>query len=160
MKLVRLLAILLVLGTINLALMIPGGTVETRSFPEYGVAVLTAFNTFLTLLGLGSLILAYWTFQTKRASVLSILAGVAFVAVYILDLANIFPVATEPMSKTLAAMEWIGTLISLAIIAVGLSAVFAQDSSAGPVRKLPMWLVVVLAGVTFAIVVFATVSAM
>ena len=59
MTLARTLAALLFLSAVNLALMIPGGLVETRSFPGYGVATLGAFNVFLTVLGLGSLVLAY-----------------------------------------------------------------------------------------------------
>ena len=55
----HLVALLLALSAINLALMIPGGFVETRDFSAYPASVLAAFNIFLTVLGLGSLVLAW-----------------------------------------------------------------------------------------------------
>mgnify|MGYP000271173637 CR=1 FL=1 len=53
----HLVALLLALSAINLALMIPGGFVETRDFSAYPASVLAAFNIFLTVLGLGSLVI-------------------------------------------------------------------------------------------------------
>lgn len=46
---------LLIVSAVNLALMIPGGFVEMRDFSTYSSLVLGLFNTFLTILGLGSL---------------------------------------------------------------------------------------------------------
>ena len=59
----HLVALLLALSAINLALMIPGGFVETRDFSAYPASVLAAFNIFLTVLGLGSLVLAWLTWR-------------------------------------------------------------------------------------------------
>ena len=120
------LAALLFLSTLNLALMVPGGFVETRNFPGYGIAVLAGFNIFLTILGLGSLVLAYRVFRFGRVGVLPALAGVGFVAVYLLDLAKIFPVAEAPMSQTLATMEWIGAVLGFLVFVVGGALAFVQ----------------------------------
>lgn len=49
---------LLIASAVNLSLMAPGGFVETRDFSAYPAIVLGAFNVLLTVLGLGSLVLA------------------------------------------------------------------------------------------------------
>lgn len=159
MTLVRALCSLVILSAVNLALMIPGGFVETRTFPGYSVAVLAAFNIFLTGLGIGSLLLGYRIFRTGHAGITSILAGVAYVAVYVLDLAHIFPIAETPMSPMLATMEWIGTLLGLAVIAVGLRLAIVTDGSAVSGSTPPRILLLTLGVVGFLIVVFATLSA-
>ncbi len=161
MPLTRVLGVLLVMSSVNLALMVPGGFVETRSFPSYGIAVIGAFNVFLTLLGLGSLVLAYLVFRTGRAGPLPMLAGTAYVLVYGLDLLKIFPISKAPMSATLACMEWIGTFLGLAVIAVSMRP--ASPSKEQPptgALQLPLWLAITLAVSTLAIVTFATLSAL
>ncbi|WP_165784418.1 hypothetical protein [Zhengella mangrovi] len=139
-------------------MMVPGGFVETRSFPGYGVAVLGAFNIFLTLLGLGSLVLAWRAFRAHPVGKWAVLAGVAFVAVYGLDLAHIFPVAAEPMTGLLAAMEWIGTVLGLALIAAGYPLKHQQSRQPVQTSPLPRWLFIAMAAVGVAIIVFATQS--
>lgn len=159
MTLVRILCALLVLSAVNLALMIPGGFVETRTFPGYRVETIAAFNIFLTGLGFGSLVLAYTIARTGRVGVMPALAGLAYVAVYVLDLAGIFPVAAAPMSTTLAAMECIGALLGLALIAVGLRLAAGTDGKAGTGPALPRSLMLAMGLAGLAIVVFATLSA-
>ncbi|MGZ9811924.1 hypothetical protein ACXN5S_15790 [Pseudoroseicyclus sp. H15] len=156
---VRLLAVLLALSAINLTLMIPGGLVETRSFPGYSVAVLTGFNIFLTLLGLSSFVLAWRSWRTGRAGWAPLTAGACYVAVYGLDLAHVFPISEAPMSPTLLTLEWVGTILGIATMAVGAVALRTAGSSgvAGP--RLPAWLVIGAAVLGLAIVVFATMSA-
>ena len=156
----RVLASLLAMSALNLALMVPGGFVETRSFPGYSVAVLAGFNIFLTVLGLGSLILAYRVLRSGQRGLLPILAGVAFVLVYGLDLAKIFPVAAVPMSKTLASMEWLGTLLGLATAAVGCRVFLTADDQQTQKASLPLWLLISLGLAALVIVVFATLAAM
>lgn len=157
---VRALSLLVALSAVNLALMIPGGFVETRTFPGYSVAVLAAFNIFLTCLGIGSLVLSYRMLRTGHAGLSPIVAGVAYVAVYALDLAHIFPIAKEPMSTTLAAMEWVGTILGLAVIGIGVWLALSNDEAAvsGPIPSRALLLTLGSAGVL--IVVFATLSAM
>lgn len=51
-------AILLYTSFLLLSSLIPGGPIETRSFSHIDSEVLLAFNTFLTLVALGSAITA------------------------------------------------------------------------------------------------------
>lgn len=160
MTLARTLAALLFLSAVNLALMIPGGLVETRSFPGYGVATLGAFNVFLTVLGLGSLVLAYRVFRSQHAGAMPALAGVAYVAVYGLDLARIFPVSAVPMPATLATMEGIGAVLGLATIAAAVRLAFVQRGNVADRSGLPRGLLIAMGVAALAIVIFATLSAM
>ncbi|MBU1307832.1 MAG: hypothetical protein KKF33_20200 [Alphaproteobacteria bacterium] len=153
---------LLVASAVNLALMVPGGFVETRDFSAYSALVLGAFNVFLTVLGLGSLVLAYAVARTPRFSGLAMLAGLGFVAVYLLDLGRIFPVPPEPMSNLLATLEWTGTVLGAALaIAAYLSARHTVESTGDtPAPTLSMPVLVGLAAIALLIVAFATKSAM
>lgn len=151
---------LLVASALNLALMVPGGFVETRDFSAYPAMVLGAFNVFLTVLGLGSLVLAYIIIKTGKAYGWAGLAGLAFVAVYLLDLGRIFPVPPNPMSTLLAALEWIGTGLGVALTVspVALRGAANTASLAKPMLPMPIALGLVL--VALIIVAFATRSAM
>lgn len=160
MRISRLTAIFLILSASNLAFMVPGGFVETRNFPEYGVTTLATFNIFLTLLGIGSFVLAYRVFRAPYATYLPVLAGVSYVGVYGLDLAQVFPVATAPMSTLLETMEWFGIALGTATVAVATAYIIVADRSVTRRRKMPRWAVIAMAGSTLAIVVFATLSAM
>ncbi|WP_370208882.1 hypothetical protein [Pararhodobacter marinus] len=160
MTLPRAIAAFVLLSAVNLALMVPGGIVETRSFPDYDVAVLAAFNIFLTVLGLGSLILGYRILRRGRAGVTPLLAGLGYVAVYVLDLAEIFPVSAEPMSRALYTMEWIGTLLGAVLVVLSgwQIARGGETGIARPALSVPM--MIGLGAVMLVIVVFATWSAM
>ncbi|MEP9348331.1 hypothetical protein [Xanthobacter sp. KR7-225] len=150
---------LLAASALNLALMVPGGFVETRDFSAYPSLVLGAFNVFLTVLGLGSLVLAYTVTAAGRAYGWSALAGLAFVGVYVLDLGGIFPVPPDPMSTLLATLEWIGTGLGVALAAAAL--VLPQGATAtSATSSLPRPVVVGLVIVALIIVAFATKSAM
>ena len=48
-----------------LSSLIPGGPVENRDFSHIHAGVLGAFNIFLTVLDLGSLVLAYFVFKQR-----------------------------------------------------------------------------------------------
>ncbi|WP_322515158.1 hypothetical protein SR870_19470 [Rhodopseudomonas palustris] len=151
---------LLVASALNLALMVPGGFVETRDFSAYPAMVLGGFNVFLTVLGLGSLVLAYFVTKTGEGRGWAGLAGLAFVAVYLLDLGRIFPVPPNPMSTLLATLEWIGTALGVAL-AVSSFALRGAANTASPAKSaLPMPVVVGLIFVALIIVAFATRSAM
>lgn len=160
MRISRLTAIFLILSATNLAFMVPGGFVETRSFPDYSVTTLAAFNVFLTLLGIGSFVLAYRIFRAPYATYLPVLAGLSYLGVYGLDLAHIFPVATAPMSALLETMEWFGIALGAATVAVAIAYIIVADRSVSLSRKMPRWAVIAMAGSTLAIVIFATLSAM
>ena len=155
-------SVLLVASAVNLALMVPGGFVETRDFSAYPALVLGAFNVFLTVLGLGSLWLAYAIIRSGRGHVWSALAGVAFVAVYLLDLGRIFPVPPTPMSSLLATLEWIGTGLgaALAIAALVLSRQAPGNATGTAETGLSRPVVVGLGVLALIIVAFATKSGM
>ncbi|TNE63561.1 MAG: hypothetical protein EP336_17070 [Rhodobacteraceae bacterium] len=159
MTLARTSALLIALSAITLASMIPGGFVETRNFSGYSVAVLAAFNVFLTVLGLGSLVLAYRTFSGQANGIATLLVGLAYVAVYLLDLGHIFPIADSPMQPLLATLEWLGTLLGAVTMLAG-GALLISDSTAAPEHAhLPRGLLIVLAVLALGIVLFATISA-
>ena len=153
-------AALLVASAVNLTLMVPGGFVETRDFSAYPALVLGAFNIFLTVLGLGSFILAYVVVKTHRGYGWSALAGLSYVAVYLLDLGRIFPVPPNAMSMLLATLEWIGTALGAALAIAELT---CRDDVGAQTTARARLSVPVLAGlaiVAIVIVAFATKSAM
>lgn len=151
---------LLVASALNLALMVPGGFVETRDFSAYPALVLGAFNVFLTVLGLGSIVLAYFVTKTGKGHGWAGLAGLAFVAVYLLDLGRIFPVPPNPMSTLLATLEWIGTALGVALTMSSVALRNAANTATTAKSTLPMPVVLGLILVALIIVVFATKSAM
>lgn len=155
----RLTALLLVLSACNLALMVPGGLVETRVFPDYSVAVLAAFNIFLTVLGLGSLILAWQVWRNGASGPLAPAAGLAFAAVYLADLLVIFPVSPTPMPPLLTSLETIGTVLGISLCGVGLRAMSSGDRPAAEQSRLSVGTLILLAGVAAGIVTFATLAA-
>lgn len=154
---------LLVVSARNLALMVPGGFVETRDFSAYPTIVLGAFNFFLTVLGLGSLVLAYIVTKAGRGCGWSVLAGFAFVGVYLLDLGRIFPVPANPMSMLLATLEWIGIGLGVGLATASLTlSRDATTANSGPAAtpSLPRPVIFGLGFLALIIVAFATKSAM
>ena len=158
----RVIATLLVASAVNLALMVPGGFVETRDFSAYPSLVLGAFNVFLTVLGLGSLVLAYSITKAGRGGGWATLAGFAFVGVYLLDLGRIFPVPPNPMSMLLATLEWIGTGLGVGLATASLIVSRHATANATPAvtPSLPRPVIVGLVLLALVIVAFATKSAM
>ncbi|WP_425070693.1 hypothetical protein [Sagittula sp. S175] len=152
----RAVALFLILCGVNLALMVPGGFVETRSFPGYSVVLLGAFNVFLTVLGLGSLLLGYRAFRGQNVGGWAVLAGLSYVAVYLADIGRVFPVADSPMSATLATLEWLGTALGLVTAALGAWLMLAHSKSQGRRTALPHGLLAAMAVAAVAIIAFAT----
>lgn len=131
-----------------------------RDFSAYPAIVLGAFNVFLTVLGLGSLVLAYVIIKAGRAYGWAGLAGLAFVGVYLLDLGRIFPVPPNPMSTLLATLEWIGTGLGAALAVSSIALRGAANTATSAKPTLPMPVVLGLMFVALIIVAFATKSAM
>lgn len=152
-------AALLGLSALNLTLMIPGGFVETREFTLYPVSVIAGFNVFLTVLGLGSFVLAWRIWRGARRTLWALLAGIAYVAVYVLDLAVIFPISQTPMSALLETLEWVGTGLGVLLMIAGAMFWAREEAPVGDVRRLDPRVLVGLVAITGVIVVFATVSA-
>lgn len=105
---------ILTLSVINLCFMIFSNLVGMRAFPDYSPMVMTLFNVFLITLGL----LSIWQLFTgidghaMRGKILLLLA-VEFFAVYVADIANIFPRSTEPMGQTPFAVEIFGAVLAV-----------------------------------------------
>ena len=155
----HLVALLLALSAINLALMIPGGFVETRDFSAYPASVLAAFNIFLTVLGLGSLVLAWLTWRGGVRRVWSMAAAVGFAATYLLDLFKIFPVTPVPMSSLLETLEWLGTALAILLAPAVLTA-GSRDAGGRQGAAIPRGLTIVMGIAGIGIVIFATIAAM
>lgn len=120
------------LGSSGIALssLVPGGPIETRSFAHINPLTLGLFNTFLTTLALGSLLLIYFVLKSERwAMIAAAVCGLSFLGVYGLDLAQIFPVSPDAMPPALLAIEIIGTLLSLPLILLAIQALPASGKS-------------------------------
>ncbi|WP_299488306.1 hypothetical protein [Acaryochloris sp. IP29b_bin.137] len=116
-------AIVLGFSGIALGVLVPGGPIETRSFSHIDPITLGAFNTFLTSLVLGSLLLVYFVLKLERWAIIgTAVCGLSFLGVYGLDLAHIFPVSPDAMPPALLAIEILGTIVSLPLIVLTIQA--------------------------------------
>lgn len=161
--------------------LVPGGGIENRDFSHIPVAILGAFNIFLTSLGIVSLLLLYFIWQRQAwAYLLAAFCGLGYFVVYLLDLAKIFPVSPTAMSSTLLSIEVIGCALALPLMVLATRAVINKDKQAvqeaahkatrGVMqettqegRALPRWLLymgLALFVVGIVIVIFATRAAM
>lgn len=101
-----------------LAVLVPGGPVETRSFSNLSPRLFWGFNAFLISLGIFTLITLFFVVRKKKWSyIAAIVTGVLYILVYILDLAHIFPVSPDPMSTPLLWIEVIDTVLAAICIA-------------------------------------------
>lgn len=161
------LAILLLTSSIALMTLVPGGPIETRDFSHISFIVLTLFNLFLTVLGLGSLIQAYFVSRGNEWSIRnSVFTGGSYLLVYGLDLLSIFPVSPSPMPTLLLLIELIGIALALPILylAIKLSqSAHTQFAMPVPTKasnlNSALLLLCLFAIFTVAIVAFATLSA-
>ncbi len=158
---------------IALGTLVPGGPIETRSFGHMNPLTLGVFNTFLTTLVLGSLLLVYFVLQSKRWAMIAATGfGLSFLGVYGLDLVKIFPVSPDAMPPALLTIEVLGTILSLPLIALSVQA--SQElnqpahaatpipaSSPAQIAQTPQLIFIVgLVLVAIGIITFATRSAM
>ena len=108
---------LLLFSTLLFWTLVPGGPVETRKFGHYSPFILGAFNTFLTILGLGSLVVVYFCFNGSQwAFYVAGICGISYLLVYALDLGKIFPVSPDKMSRALFIIELTGLILSIPTI--------------------------------------------
>ena len=122
---------LLGISGIALSSLVPGGPIETRSFAHINPVTLGVFNTFLTTLALGSLILVYFVLKSERwAMVGAALCGLSFFGVYVADLAVIFPVSPDAMPPALLTIEVLGTVLSLPLMGFAVQALQAANQPA------------------------------
>ena len=162
------LSFLLIMSGAVLTVMVPGGPVETRMFAHYSPLVLGAFNSFLTVLGLASFVLAWFAFREKGWALTgAIFCGIGYLLVYALDLAVIFPVSPDPMPQALLILEIVGIALSLPLIWIA----FAMHQKGRMAQKEwpHLWSLVtgpaVMLGIAggmlaIAIIAFATLAAM
>lgn len=113
--------VLLVMITLILIPMVPGGLIDTRDFSPLPRWQYNLFNVFLTSLGLASFVTAGFAIAAVPwAFVAAIVLGLLYVAVFALDLAKIFPVVPDHMPVQLLVLEVIDLALAgaLAVIAV------------------------------------------
>lgn len=112
---------LLILSAGLLAILIPGGPVETRNFSHIDPLVLGTFNTFLTSLAMVSLSLVYFVLKNRKwAFIASAICGLSYFLVYALDLGTIFPVSPDAMPQRLFIIEVLGAIVSLPLTVLSL----------------------------------------
>ena len=159
---------LLILSSGLLSSLVPGGSIETRDFSHIEPIILGTFNTFLTTLAIGSLLLVYFIFrETKWAFIASAISGISYFLVYVLDLGIIFPVSSDPMPTALFIIEIIGTVVSLPLTFLSLKQALTSnpdDNLAIAPKKAysPTFLYVAFLSIFLGcgIITFATISAM
>jgi hypothetical protein len=106
--------VLLLLSTVLFWTLIPGGPVETRRFAHYSPIILGSFNTFLTILGIGSLVVVYFCFVGSQLAFYGAgICGLSYFLVYALDLGKVFPVSPDKMSRALFIIEVSGLILSI-----------------------------------------------
>ena len=146
-----------------LSSLIPGGPVENRDFSHIHPAILGAFNIFLTVLDLGSLVLAFFAARQRRLALkLAFAAAIAFFGVYAIDLAQIFPRSPTPMSFALALIEVLGMTAAIPLMFVSRRAlaelgISSKGSATSYVRYPMLAALFVIGGV---VVWYATAAAM
>ena len=102
----------LIVSIVLLALMVPGGPIETRSFAELIFVIAVGFNVFLTLLVITSIASIYFMFKKQKwAYQLAGILGFAYMLVFVLDLGGIFPVSLDPMETPLLILESISLIL-------------------------------------------------
>ena len=165
MNFAKLTTLTLFINVLLLSLMVPGGPVETRSFINIDPAIVLGFNIILTLLVLLSVASIYFMFKKQRwAYQLTGVLGFVYALVFVLDLAHIFPVSSDPMELVLLLLEWIS--LGLGVALIGLSyktlsnthASYWSSSSRIPVYLLVLSVILLLFGAC--VVYFATNAAL
>ncbi|WP_321276145.1 hypothetical protein [Thiomicrorhabdus indica] len=156
-------AILLYTSFLLLSSLIPGGPIETRSFSHIDSEVLLAFNTFLTLVALGSAITAVLVWKRLQYSyILSAFFAISYFTVYALDLTTVFPVSPDSMPTSLLTIEVIGLAVSITLFLLSIKEIMQKkESSLKPEinRKALAVTGLILIPIGTFIIIFATFSA-
>lgn len=161
----KLVAALLALSAILLSILVPGGPIETRSFAHIDPLILGAFNSFLTLLGMGSFVLVYFVIKNKAwALSAAAICAQAYFLVYLLDLLQIFPLSPDAMPRALFFIEIIGLIIALPLTSLAMLAqtqAKQENSDSGFKLTKPVQIgIAALSLLGLGIIAFATLSAM
>lgn len=161
-------SILLIVSFVLLGVLVPGGPIETRNFSNIDPLVLAAFNIFLTSLAITSLLLIFFVLKNMRwAYIASMICGISYFFVYVLDLGSIFPVSADQMPIALLIIEIAGAIVSIPLVYVAMRGALksTNDNEAHPVQSTLVtthftFIVLALIAVGIGVVVFATKSAM
>ncbi len=159
---------LLLLSFGLLGSLIPGGSIETRSFSHIDPLILGAFNTFLTSLVIVSLLIVYFIFKDlKWAFIVSSLSAISYFFVYALDLGTLFPVSPDPMPQALFVIEVLGMIVSLPLLFLSVRGAMNSNKSSNdqvmvnkPYSKTFVYFAFFLVVIGVGIITFATKSAM
>lgn len=143
--------------------MVPGGGIDTRDFSHISPFALSAFNIFLTTLGLVSLFLPYFVFRKYKWSVISaFVCGASYLLVYVLDFAHLFPKSPDSMPQLLVLLEAFGILLSIPLMVLSLQKM--KELGGGRIStqlsNKMYWFIAFAILVGIGIIIFATKSAM
>ncbi|WGI26403.1 hypothetical protein QEN58_04880 [Halomonas alkaliantarctica] len=155
---------LLALSAALLSALIPGGPIENRNFSHISPLKLGMFNVFLTVLGIGSFALVYFSIVgAKPAFIAAALCGISYLLVYALDLTKIFPVSPDRMPRALFWIEVVGFVLSIPLTFLSLANVFISKGGVNASGITSNAMIIVLVIMVFlggGIVIFATKAAM
>lgn len=155
---------LLALSAVLLGILIPGGPVENRDFSHIPPLKLGVFNVFLTVLGIGSLALVYFSLAGfEFAFIAAVLCGISYFLVYSLDLGKVFPVSPDRMPRALFWIEVVGLILSIPLTFLSLFDIFVSKGGSNASEMSSGTMLMILTAVIAlgtGIVVFATKSAM
>ena len=120
-------AAVLVWTTLLLIPMVPGKLVDTRDFSALPRWQYNSFNVLLTTFGLAGLVVAVWLVVAPSDALLwaSVVIGLFFVAVFLADLMEIFPVVPDPLPSQLLVLEVLALASAGVIIVLASAALLA-----------------------------------
>ena len=117
-------SLILFLNATLLSILVPGGPIENRDFEylkEYPL-IYYGFSILLLALILISLTMCYFVLLGNMlAFKISVVLGILYFLVYMLDLRKIFPKSQAPMSKTLMLIEIINMMLALLLLIFSLA---------------------------------------
>ncbi len=164
MKKTKIISTLLIVSAVNLALMVPGGFIESRDFSHISPIILGGFNIFLTLLGMVSLFLVYFVSKKRRwALKTAFICGLSYFIVYTIDLAEIFPKTPTAMPLLLLVLEILGTVLSIPLMyysTLKITIANNKNEEKTEPNKYIYWLIGLAILLSIGIIIFATKSAM
>lgn len=143
--------------------MVPGGPVETRDFSHINASILSAFNIFLTALGMVSLFLPYFIYKQQNWAIrIAFLCGISYLTVFGIDLIKLFPKSPTPMPVSLLIMEVLGIILSIPLIYYSIKKMKDATISQKAIRlsKMSYLLIGVVIIIALFIIIFATNAAM
>lgn len=157
----KLLALIIFILGVLLSILIPGGPIETRSFSHIDTNVLAIFNIFLTFLGMGSFVIAFFIYKySSFALYLGKIFSIFYIIVYLLDIFKIFPTSPDNMPFTLLAIEVISTALAVIFLVFSILKDTKNFTTNSSKYTLNYKLVTFAIFLAIAIIIFATYSAM